>query len=819
MLSNMRLTVKLPLMITIIGIGMIIASASVNYVFQSRSEMARAQAQLIANAEIQRQSITSWYNSVRDDLIMSAQNPTTSTAITWFGNAWYQMDGDPSSQLREWYIDASPYSAGERHLYDRAPETVPYNYQHGALHPYFRMLMEQRQYYDVFLFDIDGNLIYSVFKEDDFATNFVEGPHASSGLGMVFREAIAAPVGSTVFRDFEPYAPSYGALAAFGATPVADENGEVIGVLAFQMSVSNLANTLNTFTSQGTTAASSLVHSDGYQLEITEVDGSITLQSVNLEPSELVSAVTNGLENVFDETIGITGELVAAASIPLRFDGFDWNLVVEEPLSEINAPIIATRNLLFMVGGISSLVALGLGYLFGQSVTAPISRIEETMRSVAQGNYQMKVVDADRGDELGRIATVLDDFKEKLKVADASESAQRDMMDAQRQVVERLDRALNVLSDGDFTQPINQAFPDDYESLRANYNDAVDGLSKSVSKLTAAADDLGGSSDNIADATGDLSVRTETMAATLEETAAAIDELTSSVKAAADGAKSVESIVVEAKSEAAQSHEVVENAVQAMTEIEQSSNHISKIIGVIDDIAFQTNLLALNAGVEAARAGEAGRGFAVVASEVRGLAQRSSEAAKEIKSLINDSAEQVETGVKLVGQAGAALGSISERVNHISTLVSEIAAGASEQATGLAEINMGMSQLEDVTNRNTAMVDQVNSTGQTLKSTTDGLRQIVANFKVSGTAASLSGDRTDPNATTMRGDRPSVHDTETSVDETASGPEEEGGADPAVAIEQQSSSEDGTANGSASSASQTPKPALAVGAEGVWEDF
>ncbi|MDO6758562.1 methyl-accepting chemotaxis protein, partial [Phaeobacter inhibens] len=170
-----------------------------------------------------------------------------------------------------------------------------------------------------------------------------------------------------------------------------------------------------------------------------------------------------------------------------------------------------------------------------------------------------------------------------------------------------------------------------------------------------------------------------------------------SVKSAAEGARSVESIMQEAKQEAETSGEVVQSAVSAMTEIEQSSTHISQIISVIDDIAFQTNLLALNAGVEAARAGEAGKGFAVVASEVRALAQRSSDAAMEIKTLIGDSTKQVERGVDLVGKTGDALQGIVERVSHISQLVSGIATGASEQSTGLHEINTGVTQLDQVT--------------------------------------------------------------------------------------------------------------------------
>ncbi|GAB5433841.1 MAG: hypothetical protein EpisKO_32110 [Epibacterium sp.] len=211
--------------------------------------------------------------------------------------------------------------------------------------------------------------------------------------------------------------------------------------------------------------------------------------------------------------------------------------------------------------------------------------------------------------------------------------------------------------------------------------------------------------------------------------------MTASVKSAADSARSVETITGEAKQEAEASGKVVQNAVTAMTEIEESSKQIAQIILVIDDIAFQTNLLALNAGVEAARAGEAGRGFAVVASEVRALAQRSSDAAMEIKTLIGESSKQVESGVDLVGKAGEALNLIVERVNNIAQLVSGIAEGASEQSNGIEEINTGMVQLDQVTQQNAAMVEEASAACQMLDTDASELGGVVAKFKLSGQTA------------------------------------------------------------------------------------
>jgi methyl-accepting chemotaxis protein len=246
--------------------------------------------------------------------------------------------------------------------------------------------------------------------------------------------------------------------------------------------------------------------------------------------------------------------------------------------------------------------------------------------------------------------------------------------------------------------------------------------------VSAGAADIGQSSD-------DLSRRTEQQAASLEETAAAMDEITAAVKKTAEGANRADGVVGEARHEAEQSGDVVRRAVAAMTGIERSSAEISDIITVIDGIAFQTNLLALNAGVEAARAGDAGRGFAVVASEVRALAQRSAEAAKDVKTRNLASSEQVDVGVELVGETGKALDRIIVRIGEISGLVSTIATSAEQQATGLQQVNTAVSEMDGVTQQNAALVEESNAAARDLSDEADTLARQVARFRVGERAA------------------------------------------------------------------------------------
>ena len=316
--------------------------------------------------------------------------------------------------------------------------------------------------------------------------------------------------------------------------------------------------------------------------------------------------------------------------------------------------------------------------------------------------------------------------------AAATKSAQKKEQErlTLQQVVGNLSAGLNSLAEGDLRKPLEEPFETEYDSLRLDFNAALEKLSEMIGQVVQSSESIRSRSSEIASASDDLSHRTENQAAALEETAAALDELTTSLKAAAETALSVEDIVGKSRLEAEQSRSVVENAIAAMGEIGKSSLQIEQIIGTIEDIAFQTNLRALNAGVEAARAGEAGKGFAVVASEVRGLAQRSSDAAKEIKVLIGTSAEHVALGNDQVNKAGQALTQIAGTVSRISDLVSEIFSGTKDQAAGIAEINTGMNQLDQVTQQNAAMVEQSTAASNDLHREAVDLAAVVASFRV-----------------------------------------------------------------------------------------
>ena len=302
-------------------------------------------------------------------------------------------------------------------------------------------------------------------------------------------------------------------------------------------------------------------------------------------------------------------------------------------------------------------------------------------------------------------------------------------------VVQRTAGALSALSEGDLTVRLGADFPQAYRKLGEDFNAAVNRLETVIGEISTHTSAMQTGATEISQAADDLSRRTEQQAASLEETAAALDEITATVKRTAEGARQAGAAVTTAQEEAEQSGDVVARAVAAMGDIERSAGQISQIIGVIDEIAFQTNLLALNAGVEAARAGDAGRGFAVVASEVRALAQRSADAAKEIKALISASTTQVAAGVGLVDQTGAALRSIIEGVSEIHHLMSEISASAQEQATGLQQVNTAVNQMDQVTQQNAAMVEESTAASHSLSQDSQHLASLVGRFRINTSTA------------------------------------------------------------------------------------
>ena len=378
------------------------------------------------------------------------------------------------------------------------------------------------------------------------------------------------------------------------------------------------------------------------------------------------------------------------------------------------------------------------GLVLIRAISHPLGKMTDAMGELARGNLATHIPHADQQDEIGKLAEAMTAFKSQLAQAEQAKEEQTQV------IVASIGTGLDRLAKGDLTHRVSAELTGAFAKLKEDFNTAMTRLQDTMKNVLTSTHQIDNNAGEIATAADDLSRRTEQQAASLEETAAALEEITATVKKTATNAKEAAHSVVGARDAAENGGRVVETAVKAMDAIAQSSKQITDIIGVIDEIAFQTNLLALNAGVEAARAGDAGKGFAVVASEVRALAQRSSEAAKQIKGLINTSSEHVGNGVKYVGETGQALRRIVDQVVQINSLVTEMAQAAEQQSTGIEEVNSAVTQMDQVTQQNAAMVEESTAAARNMAGETKGLTELVKFFSVGDTPNAVAAPASRP---------------------------------------------------------------------------
>jgi methyl-accepting chemotaxis protein len=429
-------------------------------------------------------------------------------------------------------------------------------------------------------------------------------------------------------------------------------------------------------------------------------------------------------------------------------------LTVESAEIRSDISFLEWAELVLLVLGMAG--AAGIVMLMSRSMIKPIRALTSGMFELASGKFDVVLPGLGRKDEIGDIAGAVETFKvkaaekaqheadEQLKRQRAEAEAQAKIAEERAKVAERqaqaaeetaralgsLGEGLTHLAKGDLTFRLNDEFAETYRQIKDDFNLAIGKLQETIKAIADSANEVSNASTEIATATTDLSQRTEEQAASLEQTSASMEEISATVKKNAESAQQASTSAASTREVASRGGEVVAEAVSAMSRIEESSRKISDIIGVIDEIARQTNLLALNAAVEAARAGDAGRGFAVVASEVRSLAQRSSQAAKDIKDLITSSNSQVQEGVDLVNRAGQSLNEIVEAIKGVANVVSDIAGASAEQSGGIDQVNKALTQMDEVTQQNSALVEQNAATAKNLEQQSAAMGARVATFKL-----------------------------------------------------------------------------------------
>jgi methyl-accepting chemotaxis protein len=786
-LPRLKMAQKLPL---VVAGAALLASATVgflSYGIGASTVTAMTEDKLRTVAVSRARSLEDLLTSVKDDLLVTASSGGIVSGIQNLVVGWAPVGADGGALARKGFITDNPNPADQRELLDttKIPGASTYTMAHQRLHVGLRGQLKARGYEDIYVFDANANLIYSTKKLDDFATSFAKGgPYADSPLAEAYAAAAKITANDQVaFIDATPYAVTPDRPGSFMAAPV--YNGkELLGVVAFRLPGGVIDAMMSNKLGLGETGETFFVGTDYLMRSDSQFSEGNDILTTTFQTPE-VDAALNGDTSSFGKASNYRGMSLLEATVPLSFEGHKWALVAAVGEDEALAPVVDMRNSILMGSGIVLALAVILGILFSRSVTKPISRLTTTMAKIAEGELETEVAGTARSDELGAMARAVQVFRENgLQMARMTDAdAARIVRDqkARTQMMAELQAAFGNVVDaavaGDFSRRVEAKFPDaelnvlansvnnlvttvdgglsetsqvlsalaqadltqrvvgHYEGafgqLKTDTNGVADKLDEIVAHLRQTSRGLKTATGEILSGANDLSERTTKQAATIEETSAAMEQLASTVLHNAERAREASSVAGTVTRTAEEGGQVMGEANMAMERITASSEKISNIIGLIDDIAFQTNLLALNASVEAARAGDAGKGFAVVAVEVRRLAQSAASASSEVKVLIEQSGNEVRTGSRLVADAASRLEAMLDAARSSNQLMDGIARESRSQASAIEEVNSAVRQLDEMTQHNSALVEQTNAAIEQTEAQAVDLDQIVGIFTTS----------------------------------------------------------------------------------------
>ena len=588
--------------------------------------------------------------------------------LNWSGGGAIVPEGANARALQELYIASNPNAVGSKHKLDRADLDTPYDRAHAEHHPRIRTMLETFGFYDVFLFNAQGDAVYTVFKETDFASSATHGCYAESNLSKLVRTTLATDAGApnatgALACDFAPYTASYGAQAGFIAAPIV-ENGKPIGVVAVQVPIDRLDAMCGLAAGLGETGEVFLVGPGGSNRTNLRLVKSPTVGT--LSPSAAFAAMAMKGESGFAHTVINDRESIAAYQ-PFDFLGQKWAILGTIDTAEVLAPV---RALTWWIIGVSSAAVLALSAL-----ALPLAR------------------------SIGRRA---------------------------RQTV----IALAQFARGDLTARIKDDGTDEFGAIGVAVNQLGEQLSISISGVRQSATELAGETSTLASTSESLSGVASGQAASIEEMSAAVTQLREQTARTSEESLGARKRTEQGTQDAASAQKAVDGLEHSMGEIDRAAREIGQIVRVIDEIAFQTNLLALNAAVEAARAGDAGRGFAVVAQEVRALATRSGEAARKTTELVGSASERVGRGVEFSKTVRSSLEQIIAGSAEVARAVESIAQAQTEQLSGITLLDQGIAEISRTTQEAAGQSEQVAATARQSADEVATLKQTVERFSI-----------------------------------------------------------------------------------------
>jgi len=646
-----------------------------------------------------------------------------------FEKRFSMLDAD-SIYMQYLYIRANQNPLGSKHLLDGASDLSAYSKLHNKFHPIMRNYLEKYGYYDIFLVDSEsGDIVYSVFKELDYSTSLLDGPYADTNFADAFRIANQATDSQvSVLVDFKKYYPSYEAPASFIASPIFD-NGKKIGVLLFQMPLDRINEVMDVRAGLKETGETYLVGSDLLMRSNSHMDKeahSVVNSFRNpakgkVETSSVDLALKGKSGNMLIK--GYHGKEVLSSFSPVEILGLKWAIIAEMTKEEAFNSVGHMRNSFSIIILIIIMIILPLAYFLGRNLNEPIKRIIAEINSVTAG-----VLNGDLKRRCSDAVAV--DFKPIAMGVNH-------LMESFSKPIEENIAVMRLVAGKDLTARMSRDYKGDFASLSESVNGSLKNLEEALEQIQGSVEQMDLAASQVANSSQNLSVGSSTQASNLEEVTSATNEVNDKAKGNADKAENINRISNQTKDKALTGNDKMKELVSSMEDINQSSEQISKIIRVIDEIAFQTNLLALNAAVEAARAGRHGKGFAVVAEEVRNLAARSAKAAQETTTLIEDSNDKVQGGMGTVHQTEEALRAIAEEVEKMSVLIDEITQDSHDQAKGISHITGSLSQIESVTQSNTATAQETASASEELMGQTQEVLRTVKQFKIGRSGGSV----------------------------------------------------------------------------------
>ncbi len=726
---NVNISLKLPAFIIsllIIACGAIGLSA---YLDAESGIQKEAEDKLVAVLAARKSELSGYIQSIEEDLLITAESPATLQALTAFEKGWTGIGSDPEKILKRLYITDNPEEIGQKDkLYD-AKDGSDYSKAHKRFHPWFHKLQQDRGYYDVFLFDRGGDLIYSVFKENDYATNMKSGEWKDTDLANVFKDAVSAGRGSVSFYDFKPYRPSNDAPASFMATPIMDAGGSVAGVLAFQMPIGKINAIMQKNSGMGESGETYLVGEDQLMRSDSRFSKEPTILKTEITGATTTAALAggDGIQTI-DDYRGIP---VVSAYTALDIRGNVWAILAEMDVEEIYSPVASMRNSMFLIGLIIAAVSSLVAWFFAGTLVKPITDMVACMKTLASGDNEVEIPHTDRGDEIGVMAEAVEGFKksaiERLELEEKNKEAEQRRI--QKEEEQREAEAARERADAEKEKKAveeRQARADHISDLISEFDKKV---TEMMNVMAASSTEMSATSKQMVATSSDTKERSGVVSATSQEStkrvntvAAAAEELSSSVQEISRQVTRANDISKEAVQEAEQS----ETAISALA---NAAEKISGVIELINDIAAQTNLLALNATIESARAGEAGKGFAVVAGEVKALASQTAGATNEI-------AIQVKEMQDLAASAVSSIKNIVDVSNQSSETATGIQAAIEEQSAATSDISQNIQQVAEATNEvseNISRVaqgaDETRDAGEQVLSVSEELGQISESLK------------------------------------------------------------------------------------------